>query len=116
ILSVIGAVIGAVQFTKVPIVSAYSSYTTLKHDPALVIFWLAGGAGSVAFWYVLSGIGTILQCLERGHREAAKESGITVKAGTSGSPQQEAAPDELTQPSAGTASGKGYIRRGKRSM
>lgn len=116
ILSVIGAVIGAAQFTKVPVVSAYSSYTRLEHDPLLVLFWLAGGAGSVAFWYALSGIGTILQWLERNHRESARVSGIRVETGISGSPQPASAPGESVQPSTSTAPEKGYIRRGRRSM
>lgn len=116
VLSVIGAVIGATQFTKVSAVSAYSSYTRLEHDPLLVIFWLAGGAGSVAFWYVLSGIGTIIQWLERNQPQAVKVSVDTAEAEGSESVRPTSAPDEPAQLSTSTAPEKGYIRRGRRSV
>lgn len=63
IFSIIGGIVGAILLGKAT-VSMYGSFIREEYIPELVAYWLIGGIGSAVFWYVVSGLGTLIQWQE----------------------------------------------------
>ena len=65
-----GGVVGAIALGKVE-VDLYGLITRAEYVPELVTYWLIGGVVSALAWYVLSGIGTLINWHEFNHRNSA---------------------------------------------
>ena len=68
-----GGVVGAIVLGKIEVISRYGSYTRAEYVPELVAYWLIGGIVFALAWYVLGGIGTLINWHEFNHRKSVTD-------------------------------------------